>query len=80
VNFTKIIGEIRQIRGIRVKKSACRNIYIAMGSTNTANFGQKSAFVEKRILDLELLPKMPGLNYSSPCKLTETFIAADHNL
>jgi hypothetical protein len=59
VNFTKIIGEIRQIRGIRVKKSACRNIYIAMSSTNTANFGQKSAFVEKRILDLELLVLEP---------------------
>jgi hypothetical protein len=55
VNFTKIIGEIHQIRGIRVKKSACRNNYIVMGFTNTANFGQKSAFVEKRILDLELL-------------------------
>jgi len=30
-----------------------------MGFTNTANFGQKSAFVEKRILDLELLGLKP---------------------
>jgi hypothetical protein len=67
VNFTKIIGEIRQIRDTRVKKSACRNIYIAMGSTNTTNFGQKSAFVEKRILDLELLEKCQviGINQNS---------------
>ena len=34
-----------------------------MGFTNTANFGQKSAFVEKRILDLELLAGTNGLSF-----------------
>jgi hypothetical protein len=57
VKFTKIIGEIRQIRGIRVQKSACLNNYIAIGFTNNANFGQKSTCVEQRILGLELLAR-----------------------